>query len=66
MIGTVTSSSRENVLISKGTLPGEVKSEFDANDGSGNYKSSGRRVHLLAVSTGSTDGGCDAADSGID
>lgn len=49
MIGTVTSSRRENVLISKAMLPGEVRLEFDANDDRGNYGPGGK-VGLLTAS----------------
>jgi hypothetical protein len=64
--GTVTSSTRENVLISKGALPGDTKFDVDLGEGSGCSGLTVNPTVSRAVGVGTTCEGPEGAKSWTD
>lgn len=62
----MTSSSRENVLISNGMLPEDIRSGVDVDDGGGNPELDVNVIEFRTVCAGATGEGSDGATSMID
>lgn len=66
LIGTMTSSSRENVLISNGKFPEDTELGVDLNDSGGFSELSVELIASRAVGFGANRNGSDGASRGTD